>query len=59
MSSPAVCAVWAALLSADAGYATMPRNETRARMALAILRQHANDIGLDATFQGAGIPILP
>jgi subtilisin len=58
MSSPAVCAVWAALLAADASYVSMPRNGTRAHMALAILRRHANDIRLDATFQGAGIPIL-
>lgn len=59
MASPAVCALWAALLSVDATYIQMPRDETRARMAVSILRQHARDIGLNPQFQGLGAPGLP
>lgn len=59
MASPAVCAVWAGLLAQDATYAQLPRDENRARMALAILRQHVRDIGLSPQFQGLGVPGLP
>lgn len=58
MASPAVCAVWSGLLAQDATYTQLPRDKTRAQMALAILRQHVSDIGLDARFQGLGLPGL-
>ena len=56
MASPAVCGALAALLSNDYEYKALPRNQTRAERARAILRTSCTDIGLMFNFQGHGLP---
>lgn len=56
MASPAACGALAILLSQDADYRAMPRDETRAEMARIILRRRCRDIGLDSDYQGRGVP---
>lgn len=56
MASPVACAVLAARLSTMPAYGALPRNHTRAEMARNELRNACRDIGLEARFQGRGIP---
>jgi len=57
MASPAACAALAAMLSTQGDYLAMPRNIMRAQHARSLLRLHARDLGLDAVFQGHGVPL--
>lgn len=59
MASPAACAALAAILSRSAPYKALPRDETRAAMAVQLLRQNCRSIGLDPQYQGQGIPQVP
>jgi hypothetical protein len=51
-------AALAALLSANPDYRALPRDEMRAQMARVLIQQHCRDIGLQAEFQGKGVPEL-
>jgi subtilisin len=56
MASPAVCATLAAILSADAGYAALPRDVSRSKAARQLLEANCVSIGLARTLQGLGLP---
>ena len=58
MASPAVCGALAALLGNDKSYKTLPRDSSRATAARSILRKACREIGLDATFEGYGVPTV-
>jgi subtilisin len=58
MASPSACGTLAALLSANPDYRALPRDEMRAQMARVLIQQHCRDIGLQAEFQGKGVPEL-
>ncbi|MEO8275674.1 MAG: S8 family serine peptidase [Thermoanaerobaculia bacterium] len=58
MASPAVCGALAVLLAADPVYRTLPRDSSRAARARSLLRQACRDVGLDATYEGAGVPAV-
>jgi subtilisin len=58
MASPAVCGALAVLLSRSNDYLALPRDETRSAEARRILRQSCRDIGMDADFQGRGVPTV-
>lgn len=55
MATPYVTGVLAAMLSRDAGYRRMPRDETRVAHARERLRSQCHDVGLEAHFQGHGL----
>jgi subtilisin family serine protease len=59
MASPAACGLLAAVLGAAPDYGTLPRDLTRSARARALLRSACRDIGLDARFQGHGVPTHP
>jgi subtilisin len=56
MASPAVCGILAAILSNSSAYKVLPRNDARSAMALQLLQQTCQSIGLDSRFQGRGMP---
>jgi Subtilase family len=56
MASPSACGALAAILSATPEYLGMPRDVTRAETARALLKGNCQDVGMQATFQGQGIP---
>lgn len=56
MASPAVSGILAAILSNSSAYKALPRNDARSATALLLLQQACQSIGLDAKFQGRGIP---
>ena len=58
MACPAVCGALAVLLAADPDYPTLPRDSSRAAQARSILRKACREIGLDAEFEGSGVPTL-
>ena len=58
MASPLACGALAARLAGDELYRTLPRDETRAAFARRTLLESCRDIGLDATFQGRGVPTI-
>lgn len=58
MAAPAATATLAAILARESAYQALPRNQTRAEFARAMLLQHCRDIGLPATAQGRGLPSL-
>lgn len=58
MASPATCGLLAAILAESDAYTATNRDFTRSSMALSLLKQHSVDIGMQAKFQGAGIPVL-
>ena len=58
MASPAICGALAALLAADPDYRNLPRDSSRARRARSILLKACREIGLDARYEGYGVPTL-
>lgn len=58
MASPAACGLLAAILAESEAYQATARDFTRSSMALSLLNQNCVDIGMQAKFQGAGIPVL-
>lgn len=56
LSSPAVAATLAVVLSQSAEYRKLPRDERRAALAMQLFEKHCVDIGLDWVFQGSGLP---
>ncbi len=57
MASPAACGLLATLLAAAAGsYTRLPRDRSRAETARRILANACRDLGMDANFQGRGLP---
>ena len=56
MASPVACAVLAARLSTMPAYGALPRDQTRAEMARNTLHNACRDIGLEARYQGRGVP---
>ena len=56
MASPAACAALAVVLSKDATYKSMPRDGMRTQHAKTLFSQSCRDLGLDAKYQGRGIP---
>ncbi|UII75831.1 S8 family serine peptidase [Flagellimonas sp. HMM57] len=58
MASPLVCGALAAILSKSTEYIAMPRNKSKALMAKFLLRKNAQSIGMDAIYQGEGMPSL-
>jgi subtilisin len=56
MASPAACAALAVVLSRSSAYKALPRNDARAFMALQLLRQSCQSIGLEAAYEGYGLP---
>lgn len=56
MASPAVCGALAVLLASDPTYRNLPRDSSRASTARSILQKACVEIGLDATFEGYGVP---
>lgn len=58
MASPAAVGALAVILSKDAAYQALPRDASRSAAAKAALQAHCQDIGLDAQFQGAGLPVI-
>jgi hypothetical protein len=55
MACPAVCAALATLLAADANYAKLPRDVTRAQYAWNVLVRSLRQLGLNSTYQGYGL----
>ncbi|MBR0719204.1 S8 family serine peptidase [Bradyrhizobium liaoningense] len=58
MASPAVCATLAALLSKDSAYAALPRDTSRSTAARRLLEANCVSVGLAATLQGFGLPVV-
>jgi subtilisin len=56
MASPAGCGALAAILSATPDYQGLPRDVSRAERARALLKANCRDVGMEARFQGRGIP---
>lgn len=56
MASPTACGALSAVLSNDKTYQGMPRDRTRTQHAVSLFRQSCRDIGLDAKYQGRGVP---
>ena len=56
MASPAACGVLAVVLANDETYKGMPQDRTRTEHAMSLFRQSCRDIGLDAKYQGRGVP---
>ena len=56
MASPAACGALATVLSATPDYQSLPRDVSRAERARALLKSNCQDVGMDAIFQGRGIP---
>ncbi|MEO8197854.1 MAG: S8 family serine peptidase [Thermoanaerobaculia bacterium] len=56
MASPAVCGALAVLLARDALYKALPRDSSRSTQARSILRKACREIGLEAMFEGYGVP---
>ncbi len=56
MASPAACGALAAILSATPDYRDLPRDASRAERARELLRANCQDVGMEARFQGRGIP---
>jgi hypothetical protein len=56
MSSPAVCARLATLLSKDAVYRQSPRDISRAMRGLTVLGHSLHSLGLNPAYQGGGLP---
>ncbi len=56
MASPAVCGILAAILSNSSAYKALPQNNARSAIGLNLLQQACQSIGLDAKFQGRGMP---
>jgi hypothetical protein len=56
MASPAACGALAAILSAAPDYQNLPRDVSRAERARALLKANCQDVGMEARFQGRGIP---
>ena len=56
MASPAACGALATVLSRSSAYKALPRNEARSGMALQLLRQNSQSIGLVSKFEGHGMP---
>jgi subtilisin family serine protease len=56
MASPAACGVLAALLSRNPAYAALPRDDSRANAARAVLARSCRPIGLVTEYEGRGIP---
>ena len=59
MASPVVCGASAAILSKNADYKSMPRDETRAQMAKELIKQSCTSVGLKTEYEGAGVPKVP
>lgn len=58
MASPAVCGALTVILSNDASYRKLPRDQSRATAARNALAKHCVTIGLDAKYEGRGLPQL-
>ncbi len=58
MATPVACGVAAALLSQNAAYLAMPRDIGRTPAARQIIASASRNIGLDAIYQGRGIPTV-
>lgn len=58
MASPAACGALAVALSRSSIYQSLPRDLTRSQMALQILRQVSQSIGLAMEYEGRGMPDL-
>lgn len=58
MASPLACGTLAAILALSPDYQALPRDQSRAEMARGMLRDKGRDIGMNADFQGAGVPTL-
>ncbi len=58
MACPAVCGALAVLLAADSDYRNLPRDSSRATKARSILSKACREIGLNAEFEGYGVPSL-
>lgn len=56
MASPAACAALATILSRSDEYKSLPRNQERSVVAIRILRQNCQSIGLDPAYEGHGMP---
>jgi subtilisin len=56
MASPAACGALAAILAVTPDYQGLPRDASRAERARALLKANCEDVGMDARFQGRGIP---
>lgn len=56
MASPAACGTLAAILSTAPDYQNLPRDVSRAERARALLKAKCQDVGMEARFQGRGIP---
>jgi subtilisin len=56
MASPAACGALAVILGQDEAYKALPRDGTRSNAARMALAQHCRSIGLDARFEGRGLP---
>jgi hypothetical protein len=59
MASPAACSALAAILSATPDYLALPRDNSRAERARALLNANCQDVGMEVRFQGRGIPRIP
>ena len=55
MASPAACGTLAAMLASTPAYVSLPRDESRAQMAVTILRAKCRDIGLQQEYVGRGV----
>lgn len=58
MASPVACGIAAALLSRQAGLATLPRDASRAALCRSLLTAGLQDVGLAPKYQGRGIAFL-
>lgn len=58
MASPAACGALAAILSATPDYLGLPRDAGRAERARALLKESCRDVGMEAKFQGRGLPTI-
>lgn len=56
MASPAACGALAAILGQSDAYKALPRDRTRSDAARLALTQHCRTIGLDARYEGRGLP---
>jgi subtilisin len=57
MASPAVAGIAARLLAQDARIRSMSRNQQRSDAIIAMILRSAKDLGFQARFEGAGIPL--
>jgi subtilisin family serine protease len=56
MASPSVCGVLAAILAVHESYTALEKNQVRSAEALRLLKHHCRTLGLQAKFEGFGMP---